>query len=71
MAKEKELRTKLIKIGNSYGFRIPKNLIEELNVKEGSNLKVKIECNGKAEIPLKVFEQLLKDKKYNKLLNKD
>ena len=35
------MRTKLIKIGNSYGVRLPKNLIEECGFKNELNLSVR------------------------------
>jgi len=35
------MRTKLVKIGNSYGVRFPKTLIEECGFKEELNLAVR------------------------------
>ena len=35
------MKTKLIKVGNSYGVRLPKTLIEECGFKEDLNLTVR------------------------------
>ena len=35
------MKTKLIKIGNSYGVRLPKTIIEECGFKEDLNLTVR------------------------------
>ena len=35
------MRTKLIKIGNSFGVRLPKTVIEECSLKEELNLSVR------------------------------
>jgi antitoxin MazE len=57
------MTTKITKWGNSYGIRIPKQFINELNLNEGSELELTIKGNTISIAPIK--NKKLKIIKYN------
>jgi len=45
--------------GNSLGFRIPKSVAQELNLREGSTVEIKIEDGKLVIVPQRSLEELL------------